>query len=107
MAAEKSRRAGAIVAALPHLNDRPQDRERLLAELESYYPHAKFFWDEGKGLRIRFAIGTIRLPAAVMHAAYFIDQHAGLGKYSVLKSTLPEDNPPPKTAWERLGDDFD
>ncbi len=96
MAAEKSRRAGAIVVA----------QAKLLTELSGFYPHAQFTWDE-HGLRIRFGIGSIRLPAAVWHAAYYIDQHAGLGKYSVLKSTLPEDNPPPKTAWERLGDDFD
>lgn len=107
MAAEKSRRAGAIVAALPHLD--PVAQAKLLTELAGYYPHAQFTWDE-HGLRIRFGIGSIRLPASVWHAAYYIDQHAGLGKYSVLKSTLPEDNPPPpppKTAWERLGDDFD
>ncbi len=105
MAAEKSRRAGAIVAALPHLD--PVAQAKLLTELSGFYPHAQFTWDE-HGLRIRFGIGSIRLPAAVVwHAAYYIDQHAGLGKYSVLKSTLPEDNPPPKTAWERLGDDFD
>lgn len=100
MAAEKSRRAGAIVVA----------QAKLLTELSGFYPHAQFTWDE-HGLRIRFGIGSIRLPAAVVwHAAYYIDQHAGLGKYSVLKNKLGDDfspPPPPKTAWERLGDDFD
>jgi hypothetical protein len=109
MAAEKSRRAGAIVMALPHL-EKTEDKTRLLEELRGYYPHARFFWDK-QGLRISFYAGSIRLPAAVMHAAYYVEQEVGPGRVSILKGTLSNEGKPipapPKTVWERLGEDFD
>ena len=119
-AASNARRAGAIVAALPHLNNN-NDIHRLLNELRSFYPTHEFHWDANLqpqgwgsfGLRIYLHDGpvgtvTLRPPASVEHVAYYMARVVD-GKHIVLKGALSSQGEPipalPKTWYDRILDD--